>query len=161
MAGLTAPRFESKPAMLIAGISKRYTADGLNLIPNHWYELQSRLGLLSGSVGGDAFGLWYGLLNGGGQFTYLAGLSMGEFAPIHPDFSRARIAPLHYAVFVHQGPYLELRSTVNAILTQWLPTSGQEMAAVEGRPDVIERYTERFNETGDGPIELWVPIQKK
>ncbi len=161
MADLAAPRFEDKPAMLIAGHVRRHTPDTLSKLPMQWYELQSELARITGAVGGDAYGLWYGLTGGSGQFTYLAGVRVGEFAPIPPALSRAELAPLRYAVFQYGGERLQVRNTVNAALTQWLPTSGYELSDMEGRPDAIERYSEQFNQTGQGPVEVWLPIKKK
>jgi AraC family transcriptional regulator len=161
VAELSAPRFEDKPAMMLAGLSKRYTAADISTVGMQWFAMQSLLPMAAGTIGGDAFGLWYDLLKGGGEFTYLTASPVGEFSPIHPQFSQARLTPLHYAVFTHQGPATEVRRTVDAALRQWLPNSGRQLSKVEGRPDVIERYSAQYNQTGDGPVEVWLPIEKK
>jgi predicted transcriptional regulator YdeE len=147
--------------MLIAGHVRHYTASTLNTLSMQWFEMQSEFARMTGVVGGDAYGLWYGLTNGSGQFTYLAGVRLGEFAPVPPGLSRAELVPLRCAVFQYDGPRLEVRRGVEAALTQWLPSSGYELADIEGRPDAIERYSEQFNQTGQGPVEVWLPINKR
>jgi predicted transcriptional regulator YdeE len=146
--------------MMLAGVSKRYSAVNVSMVGKQWFEMSSLLPMATGTIGGDGFGLWYGLLNGGGEFTYLSAFPVGEFSPIHPQFSRAQLAPLHCAVFAHQGPATEVRRTVDAALTQWLPSSGRQLSKMTGRPDVIERYSQKYNTTGEGPVEVWLPLEK-
>ncbi len=161
MAELGAPRFEDKPAMRLAGLSKTYTAADISTVGTQWFAMSSLLPTATGTVGGDGFGLWYGLLDGRGRFTYLTAFQVGEFSPIRPEFNQAGLTPLHYAVFTHQGPATDVRRTVDAVLTQWLPKSGRQLSSVAGRPDVIERYSAQHNQTGQGPVEVWLPIEKK
>lgn len=161
MADLAQPRFVDRGALTVAGFFRDYKPDGLGQIPLQWNALQQQLQLVSGRVGGDAFGVWYGVLNGGGAFHYLSGVAVGEYAPVHPQFSRASIAAQHYAVFEHRGSPQEIRKTMDAILGQWLPKSGRTLVrGDENTPDFFERYSEEFNSTGSGQIEIWVPIQK-
>jgi len=161
MADLAQPRFIDHGTLVIAGIVQRYTPDNLSQLNLQWGELQTRMSWVVGQVGGDAWGVWYDVLKGGRDFRYLAGVRVGEFAPVHPQFITANLVPMHYAVFAHQGAQNELRRTVDAILSQWLPKSGRELRKGEGQPDFLERYSEEFNKTGQGPIEIWLPIVKK
>lgn len=161
MAGLAQPRFIDPGSLTIGGVGRRYTPATLAEIPNQWVETQALVSSSTGRIGGEAYGVWYDLLKGGGAFTYLSGVRFGEFAPIHNGFTRAIVGSLHYAAFTHQGPHTELRRTIDAILTQWLPSSGREVATGADQPDFIERYSEEFNQTGAGPIEIWLPIKKK
>jgi AraC family transcriptional regulator len=162
VAELGQPRFIDHGPMTIAGIVRQFKPDTLSQLPLVWDEMQGRLGLVTGRVGGDAFGVWYDVLKGGGVFTYVAGAPVGEFAPIHPQFTRAFVPALHYAVFAHEGPPQELRRTMDAILSQWLPKSGREIYKQdENQPDFLERYSAEFNKTGQGPVEIWLPIKKK
>jgi predicted transcriptional regulator YdeE len=147
--------------MTLAGLSKTYTAANISTVGMQWFAMASMLPTATGTVGGDGFGLWYGLLSGGGQFTYLTAFQVGEFSPIHPEFNRAGLTRLHYAVFTHQGAATDVRRTVDAALRQWLPNSGRQLSSVAGRPDVIERYSAQYNQTGQGPVEVWLPLEKK
>jgi AraC family transcriptional regulator len=159
---LAQPRFIDHGALTIAGFVRRYTPDTLSQLGLQWGELQLQMSLMVGQVGADAFGVWYGVLSGGREFGYLAGVRVGEFSPVHPSFQTANIVPLHYAVFTHQGPQSDLRRTVDAIISQWLPKSGREIHRNDpNQPDFLERYSEEFNKTGQGPIEIWLPVKKK
>ena len=157
------PRFVDRGAFTVVGIARPYKPDTLATIPTQWNELQSQAQRLGGRVGGDAWGVWFNVLKGGGgTFTYLAGVPVGEFAPMHPDFDRVFVAPMHYAVFTHTGPTKELRQTMDAIMKQWLPSSAYVLqTAVKDAPDFLERYSEEFNDTGEGPVEIWLPVKKK
>lgn len=60
-----------------------------------------------------------------------------------------------YAVFTHSGHVSRLSDTVKQIWTHWLPASTYQHVAA---PD-FELYDERWNpETGEGEIDVWVPI---
>ena len=146
---------------MLAGLSMRYTAGAISAVGLQWSEMANLLPMATGTIGSNGFGLWYGLLNGGGAFTYLTAFPVGEFSPVHPQFSRARLAPLHYAVFTHQGPATEVRRTIDAALSQWLPSSGRQLSNMAERPDVIEHYSEGYNQTGQGRVEVWLPLEKK
>ena len=156
------PRFVDRGAFTVAGIARPYKPDTLATIPTQWNEVQSQAQRLNGRVGGDAWGVWFNVLKGGGTFRYLAGVPVGEFAPVHPDFDRVFIAPMQYAVFTHAGPTKDLRNTMDAVLKQWLPSSSYEMqTAVADAPDFLERYSDEFNRTGQGPVEIWLPVKKR
>jgi AraC family transcriptional regulator len=155
------PRIVDHGRLIIGGMSRRYTPATISKVNEQWFEIQSHLASATGRVGSEAYGLWFNVLAGGGEFQYLSGVAFTEFAPIATQFHRAIVAPLRYAVFTHNGPATELRGTVDAILSQWLPNSGQELARVPNAPDFIEVYSQQFNETGQGPIEIWLPIKKK
>lgn len=149
--------------MRMVGFLGEYTPDKLSEIPLQWSAFQDRINIVTGRVRGDAWGVWFNVLKGGGgALRYFSGVPVGEFAPIHPNFDRVLIAPMHYAVFTHAGATRDLRQTIDAILKQWLPSSGRELqTAVEGAPDFLEHYSEEFNATGTGPIEIWLPIKKR
>lgn len=156
------PRFIDGPALTIAGIADRYTPSTLGQLLKQWAELRGQLALFTGRVGGDAYGVWFNVLKGAGEFTYVAGVPVGEFAPVNPSFHRIRIIPARYAVFAHNGPAEQIRGIMDAILNQWLPKSGYEVAKADAdAPDFIERYSEQYNDTGQGPIEIWLPVKKK
>ena len=157
---LAQPRIVDRGKLTIVGMSERYTPATLTEIPTQWFQFQSRVALATGRVDANAYGVWFDVLRGGGQFTYISGVAVGEFAPVHPQFSRALIPPLRYAVFQHQGAAQEIRSTMDAIVNQWLPQSGRAPAQIAGAPDFFEVYSEEFNRTGSGPIEIWLPIKQ-
>ncbi len=159
MATLGQPRIVDGKTLTIVGLIKRYTPQTLSQTGLQWFEMQSRMANVTGRVDGNAYGVWYDVLKGGGEFSYVTGVAVGEFAPVDPQFSRAVMARLTYAVFQHQGPAQDIRRTVDAIMSQWLPKSGRELAQIDDAPDFVEVYSEEFNRTGSGPIEIWLPIK--
>jgi len=157
------PRFVDGQAMLIAGINRRYPRDKLDRIAEQWAALPQQLQFISGRLNAKTYGVWYDVLKpGGGPMHYATGVLVGEFAPIHPSLSRFNIPPQRYAVFAHRGAASEIRKTVDAIFSQWLPKSGkQHHYEGSGAPDFFEVYGENFDPaTGLGDIEVWVPIKK-
>jgi AraC family transcriptional regulator len=72
------------------------------------------------------------------------------------ELARLRVAPQRYAVFRHREHISGIRRTMNTIWSKWLPESGHEVADA---PD-FERYGEEFEpDTGNGGLEIWVPIK--
>lgn len=162
MTALGQPRFvDSKTTLTIVGLSKRYTASTLAQLGGQWLELQGRIANVTGRVDANAYGVWFDVLKGAGQFTFVAGVAVGEFAPVPPDFSRVVLARLTYAVFLHEGDPNDVRRTADQILKQWLPQSGWTLPQIPNAPDFVEVYSDEFNRTGAGPIEVWLPVEKK
>ncbi len=162
MAELSAPRFEQSGELQIAGLSKLYPRDKLSAIPDQWNSLALQLQFISGRVGPYTYGVWYDVLTGGGQpMTYVTGVRVGAFAPIHPSLSRVVIPAQQYAVFRHQGPLPEIRRTIDAIFSQWLPQSGySHYRHAEQAPDFLERYAESAEGGSVAEVEIWTPVTK-
>ncbi len=153
------PRFVDRGALTVAGLRRTFTPATVSQFLTQWTVMRGQVPLITGRVGGDAYGLWFDVLKGG-AFSYLTGVAVGEFAPVNPQFDSASIAPQHYAVFTHDGDPNAIRQTIEAALGQWLPQSGRELSQLENAPDFFERYSEEFNSTGKGPVEVWLPIKK-
>ena len=152
------PRFVDRPAFTVAGLRRTYTPATVSEFVTQWTEMKSRLQFVTGRVGGDAFGLWFDVLKGR-EFSYLTGVQVGEFAPLSFHFDAATVAAQHYAVFTHDGDANSVRTTIDGAL-KWLPQSGREMAQLPNAPDFFERYSEEFNNTGKGPIEVWLAVKR-
>jgi AraC family transcriptional regulator len=161
-ASLAPPRFEDLGLLVLAGLAKRYTSDKLSLIPVQWADFRAQMGFLHGQIGTKTYGAWFDVLEGGGVFTYFTGAAVGEYAPIHPSFSRVYIQPQRYAVFAHSGAASDIRRTVDAIIGEWLPKSGKQHSRFDAAaPDFFEVYGEKFDpQRGTGDIEIWLPIKK-
>jgi AraC family transcriptional regulator len=160
---LAQPRFEQSGELHIAGLSRLYPRDKLAAIPEQWNKLVTQLQFVQGRVGGDTYGLWYDVLSGGDKpMLYVTGVRVGAFAPIHPGFTYYMIAPLSCAVFTHQGDVSTIRQTVEAIFSQWLPSSGYAHYRQNAEaPDFFERYIEAAGGGKVGAIEIWAPVKKK
>lgn len=153
---LEAPRFESGRALLIAGLGERYTFETNQGIPFQWRRFRPYIGNIQGQVGGTTYGVCCNS-DGTGHFEYIAGVEVSHFADLPSELSRIRISEhKRYAVFSHRDHVSRMRGTVYTIWNKWLPASGYEPADA---PD-FERYGEDFDaETGNGTIEIWLPIK--
>lgn len=153
--GLEPNRFEDGRALLVAGLGARYDCESSKAIPAQWQRFNAQAGHLSGQLGDVAYGVCCNS-DGAGNFDYICGVEVKDFADLPVDFSRLRIAPQRYAVFTHRDHISSIRRTVNTIWNKWLPDSGYEMADA---PD-FERYDKDFDpETGAGGLEIWLPIK--
>jgi AraC family transcriptional regulator len=91
-----------------------------------------------------------------GNFDYICGVEVADFSRLTPEWARVRVAAQRYAVFTHRGHISTIRGTWNAIWNQWMPTADHQRADA---PD-LERYDENFDpETGNGGLEIWIPVK--
>ncbi len=155
LAELAEPRFESRNAFLVAGLSVRYDYESCGGgIPAQWQRFGPYLGNVPGQIGSIAYGLRYNSDDSG--LDYLCGVEVGEFSQLPPELSRVRVPANRYAVFTHSGHISAIRSTWYTIWNKWLPKSGHRLADA---PD-FERYGAEFDaRTGRGDVEIWVPIK--
>jgi AraC family transcriptional regulator len=149
---LDPPRFEDAAALLLAGISQRYTWETNAGIPAQWQRLVPHLGHIQGQVGDTTYGVCCNS-DDAGNFDYVCGVEVGDFSDMPAEFARIRIAPQHYAVFTHRGHVSTMRRTVYTIWNKWLPESGRAVADAPG----FERYQQFDAERGTGKIEIWLP----
>ena len=152
---LAEPRFETRKAFLVAGLSARYDYESCGGgIPAQWQRFGPYIGSVAGQVGSDAYGVRYNSDDNG--LDYLCGVEVGEFSQLPPELSRVRVPANRYAVFTHYGHISAIRSTWSTIWSKWLPKSGHQIADA---PD-FERYDARFDpRTGNGAVEIWVPLK--
>jgi len=88
---------------------------------------------------------------------YVCGVQVADFSALPKDFTRVRIPAHRYAVFRHRDHISAIRSTWTKIWSEWLPQSGHEVADAP----FFERYGEEFDaRTGEGGLELWIPIKR-
>jgi AraC family transcriptional regulator len=152
---LDPPRIETGRTLLIAGLGQRYRFETNQGIPQQWEKFAPHIGHVTGQVGNVAYGVCCNS-DGAGNFEYVAGVEVTSFDDVPAEFSRVRIPVQRYAVFSHRAHISRMRATVYTIWNKWLPASGYEHADA---PD-FERYDERFDpRTGNGVVEIWVPIR--
>lgn len=152
---LTAPRFETAPALLVAGLGERFTFETNQGIPLLWQRFAPYLGSIPGQRGCMTYGVCCNN-DGAGNFDYIAGVEVANFDDLPPDFRRVRIPAHRYAVFTHRGHIAGIRGTWYTILNQWFPQSGHQIADA---PD-FERYSADFDpHAGTGKVEIWLPLQ--
>jgi AraC family transcriptional regulator len=152
---LAEPRFESRTAFLVAGLTARYDYESCGGgIPAQWQRFAPYIGNIPGQVGSDAYGVRYNSDDSG--LDYLCGVEVGEFSQLASELSRVRVPANRYAVFTHSGHISAIRSTWHTIWNKWLPKSGHQLADA---PD-FERYGKEFDaRSGSGEVEIWVPLK--
>jgi AraC family transcriptional regulator len=153
---LLAPRFETGKALLVAGLGVRYSCENSAGIPGQWQRFHQCVADIPNRIGKLAYGV---CCNGddAGNFDYISGVEVSDFSDLPREFSRVRIPEQRYAVFTHSDHISTIRRTVNTIWNHWLPASGLKAADAPN----FERYDESFNPlTGDGGLEIWVPVRE-
>jgi AraC family transcriptional regulator len=149
------PRFETAKAFLVAGISGRFTHENGAGIPLLWQRYHREVDDIPGRVGRVAYGVCCNA-DDAGNFDYIAGVEVADFSDLPREFGRVRIPAQKYAVFTHKDHVSAIRRTFNTVFNQWLPQSGFQLADAP----TLERYDEAFDpSTGNGGLEIWVPIK--
>jgi AraC family transcriptional regulator len=152
---LSAPRFETGKAFLVAGLSERFNHDNGAGIPGLWQRFHQEVAEIPNRVGLVAYGV---CCNGddAGNFDYIAGVEVSDFSDLPREFGRVRIPEQKYAVFTHREHISTIRRSVSTIWNHWLPASGFKVADAPN----FERYDENFDPvTGNGGLEIWVPVR--
>lgn len=152
---LNNPRFESHPAILIAGIADRYTPATKAAIPSLWMRFVPYLGKISGQLGSSTYGV---CLNFGdnGAFDYLCAVQVDNASQLPPEFVSVQLPTRSYAVFAHTDHISRIALTWQAIFGDWLPSSGCTLE----RELQFELYTDAFDpRTGTGLVEIWIPLK--
>jgi len=152
---LEEPRIEQGKVMLIAGLSERYTVESSKGIPALWQRFAPHIGTIPGQRGQIAYGVIHNF-DDAGNFDYMAGVEVSDFALLPAEFSRVTVPEQRYAVFTHRDHISMLRRTMHTIWSKWLPESGIQSA----NGPMFERYDQRFNPaSGMGGLEIWIPIK--
>ena len=152
---LGVPRMEDGRALLVAGLKEHFIFETVVGIPALWQRFSPHIGNVPGQVGRVVYGVSFNT-DDAGNFDYVAGVEVSDFASLPKDFARVRITGQRYAVFLHEGHVAGTRTTCMAIFNDWLPASGYQFADAP----LFERYDERFDgQTGMGGFEIWVPVK--
>jgi AraC family transcriptional regulator len=152
---LQPPRFETGKPLLVAGLGERYSWESGAAIPGQWQRFRQSVANFPGRIGKVAYGV---CCNGddAGNYDYIAGVEVADFSDLPREFSRVRIPEARYAVFSHRDHISTIRRTINTIWNHWLPASSLKAADAPN----FERYDENFDSlTGNGGLELWVPVK--
>jgi hypothetical protein len=90
-------RFETAAALLIAGLSQRYSPATASTIPALWQRLVPYMDKVPQRVGAADYGICYDS-DGDGNFNYLCGFEVTELSSLPTGFSHLCIPPQQYAV---------------------------------------------------------------
>jgi AraC family transcriptional regulator len=152
---LAEPRFEHGHFLLIAGLGGRFTADTTHGIPQLWEKFIPHIGKVPGQKDDVTYGICCNP-DGKGGFEYIAGVEISKLDDLPEHYRWIEVQPQYYAVFEHKGPLDALPQAFQYIWKSWLPQSGREAADA---PE-FERYSADFNpETGEGVLEIWLPLK--
>lgn len=151
---LDAPRIDTAPAFVIAGLAERYTMGGTKNIPALWQRFMPYIGQIPGQIGDITYGVCTNP-DAEGNFDYIAGVPVAPTAELPPELARLAISAHRYAVFLHKEHISGIHRTFSAIWSQGLPQAGLEAAEAP----CFEKYDGRFDPgTGKGIVEIWVPV---
>ncbi len=143
-------------AMLIGGLAGSYTPETSAAIPSLWQSFSQWLPDVPGRIGEayTTYGVVYNQTDN--SFDYIAGVEVDPKADLPEGFAKVALKPLTYAVFPHTGHISGIRSTWASVWDKWLPESGLK---VRHEP-IFEKYGPDFDgRTGEGGLELWVPVE--
>jgi len=148
-------RFETGRPMLIAGLGERYSGESSKNIPALWQRFSPHIGQVPHQVGKTTYGVMRNP-DGKGNFDYICGVEVSEFAGLPAEFTKLRLEAQRYAVFAHRDNISTLRSTMMAIWNQWVPESTHKVADAPN----FERYGPEFDgRSGNGGLEIWIPVK--
>lgn len=149
------PRMEEGQALVIAGVSGRYSKATVGDIPRLWELFDTCIKDLKKRVGGVTYGVCYNASHD--EFDYMAGVEVPAKRDVPSNFASIEIPPRQYAVFPHYGAVQALAQTYERIMFEWLPTSGYKVAGAD-----FERYSADFDaRKGTGSVEIWVPVEAR
>lgn len=151
---LAEPRFEGRPAFIIAGMGERFTFDKNEGIVGLWQAFVPYLGQVPGQVDMRTYGL---CCNPGedGSFEYIAGMQVARSDGLPAAMRCFNVPRQHYAVFRHQGHISTLHQTLFTVFNHWLPESAYQLA---NAPE-FEEYSADFDPAqGTGYVDVWIPI---
>ncbi len=155
MAFALTPRFEDRPAMLLAGLRRTHGyADSARGIPQQWEDF-ARLGLMSPDGPGVAYGVMCGSDPGKQTMEYMCAVEVASFDQAPPGAGRMRVPAQRYAVFTYEGHVAGISDAWTRIWHEWIPQSGYRIAHT---PE-FERYDDRFDpKTESGVVEIWCSV---
>lgn len=154
LATLPEPRVVDGAPLRIAGFGERYTFATNHGIPALWQRFAPFVGNMPGQIGSTTYGV-VADFEEDCSFGYLAGVEVSPSADLDEGMAYIDIPAQRYAVFAHQGHISTMRRTAYSIWAHYFPNSP---LIPTGGPN-FERYgTEHDPFTGNGLVEVWVPI---
>lgn len=152
---LDAPRYESGRALLLAGLSERFSPESTVGIPALWERFTVQITDIAGKVGHIAYGVcYYG--DERGNFDYLCSVEVTPSSELPAGMSRLQIPEQRYAVFHQPGHISSVGRTWDTLWSHWQPEWGERLS---GQP-AFERYDKKFDPvSGSGGFEIWMPVR--
>jgi len=151
---MTTARIERAPEIIIGGFSRPYKFTDVSEIPIQWASFAGQMSQVTQAAKADTFGVIY---NGSAeQFDYLTGTEVSASQTLPESMISLRLQPQTYAVYPHHDNAATLAKTCEEIWSKKIPAAGYQPIQAPW----FERYGESFEPTtGDGGLEVWIPIQ--
>ncbi|MEQ1770518.1 MAG: AraC family transcriptional regulator [Devosia sp.] len=155
---LDPPKIVELPTMRIAGLAERHLMTKPATIPPQWQKFHHYIGNVTGSVPGHAYGVVGPMDRTSEEFDYLCGVEIRGNAELPPEFAVWTVPGGKFAKAAHRGHITTIRSTIGALMEEWLPNSGY--TARYDAISFIEYYGPDFNAvSGLGTVEIWVGLK--
>ncbi len=152
------PRFVAAGEIVVIGLFRRQRLDYTWPIAGQWQDF---IPLHSGFGPQDRtapIGIVGGLDQDGG-FDYGCAAEAAATADVPAGLSRRRLAPQLYAVFSHRGHVAAIDGSYAAIWDCWMP---EAVGHAPVPAPTLERYAPQFDpQTGEGGVDLWVPVARR
>ncbi|KQX42460.1 AraC family transcriptional regulator [Devosia sp. Root436] len=156
LTALPDPRIVDGAPFRIAGLGERYTFATNHGIPALWQRFAPHIGHMPGQLGDTTYGVAADF-DEDCSFGYIAGVEVSPSADLEAGTAYIDIPAQRYAVFAHRGHISTMRRTAYSIWAHYFPSSP---FIPTGGPN-FERYgAEHDPHSGDGLVEVWVPIAR-
>ncbi len=150
-----APRMETRTAFRVIGLAEMCSFENNSAIPGLWQKFNAREDEIDNRIDNAAYGVCCDA-DGQGNFRYVAGVAATIDATKPKGMQDTKIPAGAYAVFTHSGHIADFGKTVYTIWNKSLPETGLEPRFA---PD-FEVYDSRFDaRTGQGEVEIWIPVK--
>lgn len=153
---LDEPQYMNGAGFTVAGLKQSYSAGQMAGIPSQWQKFATYIGHIDGAVPGVSYGV---ICNGDddGNIDYMTGMAVTDTSSLPAEFDTVVIAPQRYAIFTHKGHVTSIGATWMAIFNEALPATGKRMV----RAPQFERVGDEFDpDTGNGEIQIWIPVER-
>lgn len=158
-------RFETPGSLLLAGKRRHFDAETREEIPQLWHDVGPQMGSLPTVAEQVGYGACFAEGKEEEGFDYLAAAPVKEVRDLPDGWTTVKLPAQRYAVFAHEGPVSQLNETVERVMAEWLPQSGQGQPVKQSPAGEYLQFLEHYGkdydpETGTGDIELWVPVRE-
>ncbi len=153
-------RYEFREGFKVVGLRKQFdAAERVEGIPALWRAFGPQIPEVKNAIYEACYGA-IGASNPDGEVDYLAGIGVTSFEGVDKDFDRMVIPDQHYLVVAHEGHVETIGKTWEWVFTEFPKSKGLEIVEAFAMTPEFEVYDERYNaQTGEGIIEIWVPIK--
>lgn len=151
------PRIVQSNRKRIAGLVERYDQSTTTQIPSQWGQFNASFAPFNGLISNDGYGVLYDG-DDEGNYAYMAGVPVTDSADLPDSYEAVEIPARQYMVFEHKEHISSIQQTWASIWNKALPESDYEVTT----DPTFERYGADFDpQTGNGGVELWIPVDKK